>query len=101
MVTCDVRALENQTVIRRRVVVRGRVQGVFYRDTCQREARRRRVAGWVSNRDDGAVEAIFEGQQDAVEAMVNWARTGPRSAVVVETEVHEEPPEGMVGFQIR
>ena len=88
-------------MIRRRVVVRGRVQGVFYRDTCQREARRRHVAGWVSNRDDGAVEAVFEGPEDAVSAMVAWARSGPRSADVVDAEVHEEPPEGMVDFRIR
>ena len=88
-------------MIRRRVVVHGRVQGVFFRDTCQREARRRRVAGWVANRDDGAVEAVFEGDQSAVDAMVAWASAGPRSATVAETEVHEESPEGMVGFQIR
>lgn len=88
-------------MIRRRVVVRGRVQGVFFRDTCQREARRRRVAGWVSNRDDGAVEAVFEGDEDAVAAMVTWSKTGPRSATVAETEVFEELPEGMVGFHIR
>ena len=56
--------------------------------------------GW-RNRDDGAVEAVFEGDQSAVDAMVAWARTGPRSATVAETEVHEEAPEGMVGFRIR
>ncbi len=88
-------------MIRRRVVIHGRVQGVFFRDTCQREARRRRVAGWVGNREDGAVEAVFEGNEDSVAAMVAWAERGPRSATVAETEVYEESPEGMVGFQIR
>ena len=88
-------------MIRRRVVVRGRVQGVFFRDTCRREARRRGVSGWVSNRDDGAVEAVFEGSEDAVQEMVTWAESGPRSAVVVGTEVHEESPEGITGFEVR
>ena len=59
------------------------------------------MAGWVTNRDDGAVEAVFEGSQDAVRAMVAWAEAGPRSAVVVGTEVHEESPEGMTGFEVR
>ena len=77
------------------------MQGVFFRDTCRREARRRGVAGWVTNRDDGAVEAVFEGAEDQVAAMVAWASNGPRSAAVADTEVHEEPPDGVVGFSVR
>ena len=69
--------------VRRRVVVRGYVQGVFFRDTCRREASARGVGGWVTNRPDGAVEAVFEGEPDAVGAMVDWCRRGPRGADVV------------------
>ena len=62
------------STIRRRVVVRGRVQGVFFRDTCRREARFRGVTGWVRNAADGSVEAAFEGNPAAVEAMIDWSR---------------------------
>ena len=67
-------------VIRRRVVAQGRVQGVFFRDTCRREARGRRVSGWVTNREDGAVEAVFEGEAVRGEALIDWARRGPPQA---------------------
>jgi acylphosphatase len=86
---------------RSRVVVRGRVQGVFFRDTVRRKAESRGVAGWVTNRPDGAVEAVFEGEPDAVRSMVEFAREGPRSAEVAEVEVSEEEPEGLAGFEIR
>jgi acylphosphatase len=88
-------------VIRRRVVVSGQVQGVFFRDTCRREAVRRDVAGWVRNRGDGTVEAVFEGQPEAVDAMVAWARTGPPDAVVARVDVTDEPVDGAVGFAVR
>jgi acylphosphatase len=88
-------------VIRRRVVVSGRVQGVFFRDTCRREAARRGVAGWVRNRADGTVEAVFEGRPDAVDALVAWARTGPPDAAVTGVDVRAEPLEGATGFEIR
>lgn len=88
-------------MVRRRVVVSGRVQGVFFRDTARREAARRHVAGWVHNRADGSVEAVFEGPDDAVAAMVDWARTGPAHAWVERVEVTEEPVEGLTGFRIR
>ena len=69
-------------MIRRRVVVHGQVQGVFFRDTTRRQAESRGVAGWVRNRADGAVEAVFEGEPEAVESMLRLlparARTGPR-----------------------
>ncbi len=86
---------------RKRVVARGRVQGVFFRDTTRRRAESLGVAGWVSNRDDGAVEAVFEGEEDAVEAMVAFCRSGPGRAEVTDLEVAEEPPEGLSGFEVR
>jgi acylphosphatase len=88
-------------VIRRRVVVHGRVQGVFFRDTTRRMAESRGVAGWVTNRPDGAVEAVFEGDPDAVEAMVAFSREGPRGATVERVEFAEEEPESLSGFQVR
>jgi acylphosphatase len=88
------------TTIRRRIVVTGRVQGVFYRDTCRREADRHGVAGWVSNRPDGSVEAVLEGEAAAVEAVLGWARSGPPQASVAGVDVTEEPPEGEHGFRV-
>jgi acylphosphatase len=88
-------------VVRRRVVVHGHVQGVFFRDTARREAERRGVAGWVSNRPDGAVEAVFEGEPSDVEAMVDFCSSGPRGADVAQVEVDEEEPEGAAGFEVR
>jgi acylphosphatase len=88
-------------VIRRRVVAHGRVQGVFFRDTCRRQAWVHRVSGWVTNRGDGAVEAIFEGDAAAVQAMVDWARRGPARAHVIKLEIIEEEPRGELGFSVR
>jgi acylphosphatase len=87
--------------VRRRVVVRGSVQGVFFRDSCRREAASRGVAGWVSNRPDGAVEAVFEGEPDAVAALVDWCARGPRGADVDWVDDTSEQPEGLSGFRIR
>jgi acylphosphatase len=87
-------------MIRRRVQVTGRVQGVFFRDTCRREAAARGVAGWVTNRDDGSVEAAFEGSRDAVESMIDWCRRGPAHASVDRLDVSEEDPTGESGFAI-
>jgi acylphosphatase len=87
--------------VRRRVVVHGHVQGVFFRDTTRRQAQRRGVAGWVSNRPDGAVEAVFEGAPDAVGALVEFCERGPRGAVVQRVEASEEEPEGLSGFDVR
>lgn len=86
---------------RRRVIVHGHVQGVFFRDSTRREAERRSVAGWVRNRRDGAVEAVFEGQGGDVEAMVELCRRGPRGARVESVEVTDEPAEGLSGFEVR
>ncbi|AXT86751.1 acylphosphatase [Aeromicrobium sp. A1-2] len=79
-------------------MVRGTVQGVFFRASCQQEARRHRVSGWVSNRPDGSVEAVFEGDASAVEHLVEWCRTGPPRAVVESIQVTEEEPAGFSGF---
>ncbi|MGW2561747.1 acylphosphatase [Streptomyces sp. NPDC001514] len=88
-------------MVRKRVVVTGRVQGVFYRDTCRRVAQEYGVSGWVRNLEDGSVMAVFEGEPDAVETLVRWARQGPPAAVVDGVEVSEEQPEGLEGFEVR
>jgi acylphosphatase len=83
------------------VIVRGLVQGVFFRDSTRRLAQRHGVSGWVANRADGAVEAVFEGEADAVERLVALSREGPRGAQVESVEVTEEEPEGLSGFAVR
>jgi acylphosphatase len=83
------------------VVVEGRVQGVFFRESTRRAARSRGVDGWVSNRPDGAVEAVFEGDPDAVDAMVSLCERGPRGAEVSRVETFDEEPEGLTGFDVR
>lgn len=87
--------------MRRRVVAQGRVQGVFFRDSVRQRAQSRGVAGWVRNRQDGAVEAVFEGPPDAVQSLVEFSRSGPRSADVHDVEVIHEQPEGLAGFEVR
>ena len=94
------RDVGRSTTVRRRVVIRGRVQGVFFRDTCRREARSRGVTGWVRNAEDGSVEAVFEGEPAAVEAMINWSHRGPAGADVTALEVVEEPPQGEKRFRV-
>lgn len=88
-------------VIRKRVIVAGLVQGVFYRDTCRRKAAQEGVAGWVRNLPDGTVEAVFEGPPEAVERMLAWSRHGPSKAIVSHVAVHTEPPQELTGFAIR
>jgi acylphosphatase len=88
-------------VVRYRVLISGLVQGVSFRDACRRTAERQGVSGWVRNLQDGSVEAVFEGPADAVDALVEWSRHGPRLAVVKDVRVQAEPPEGSTGFQIR
>jgi acylphosphatase len=88
-------------VIRRHVIVHGRVQGVFFRGTVQRLARQHSVAGWVSNRWDGTVEAVFEGEPAAVERLVEFCRHGPRGAEVERIDVTNEEPEALTGFSVR
>ena len=87
--------------VRTRVIVAGIVQGVFFRDSTRRAALDHGVAGWVRNRPDYRVEAVFEGEPEAVEDMVAWARIGPQRAVVESLERYSEPPEGLIGFDVR
>ena len=88
-------------MIRRRAVIHGHVQGVFFRDATRRLAEREGVAGWVRNRSDGAVVAVFEGEPAAVERLVSFVREGPRGAQVERVDVAEEAPEGLRGFSVR
>ena len=88
--------------VRKRVVIRGDVQGVFFRDSTREEAESRGVRGWVRNRSDGAVEAVFEGAAAAVDAMVEWCRSGPSRAQVEAMDVSLEPEtDGFDGFEVR
>ncbi len=89
------------STVARRVVVRGRVQGVFFRDSTRREAASHGVGGWVRNRADGSVEAWFEGEPADVEAMVAWARSGPPRAEVSNVDVEEVAVEGLERFEVR
>jgi acylphosphatase len=88
-------------VVRKRVIVSGLVQGVFFRDSCRRAALGHRVAGWVRNRPDGTVEAVFEGPPPRVDRMVAWAWRGPTRAAVESITVYDEEPEGLDTFRIR
>jgi acylphosphatase len=87
--------------VRRRVVVHGFVQGVFFRDTVRRHAQSRGVAGWVRNNPDGTVEAVFEGEPEAVERLVSFVHEGPSGAIVERVDVVEEGDEGLSGFAVR
>ena len=91
----------NGSRVARRVVVQGDVQGVFFRDSAEQEASSRGVDGWVTNRSDGAVEALFEGDPDAVDALVEFCRSGPSQADVRDLDVTEVEPEGLSGFEVR
>jgi acylphosphatase len=94
-------AFQNGGVERRRVVVHGFVQGVGFRFAVERAANSRGVAGWVRNRPDGTVEAVFEGAREDVEALVDLCRRGPRGAEVERVDVATELPEGASGFRVR
>jgi acylphosphatase len=83
------------------VIVHGLVQGVFFRDTVRRQAQSRSVAGWVRNNPDGTVEAVFEGEPEAVERLVDLVHEGPRGAVVERVDVTDEEDEGLSGFSVR
>jgi acylphosphatase len=85
---------------RRHVWIAGRVQGVWFRETCRRQADTLGIAGWVRNRPDGRVEAVFEGSTTAVASMVAWCRSGPPRAEVTEVEIVDEPVAGDRGFVV-
>lgn len=78
----------------------GRVQGVWFRESCRRQAQAHHVAGLVENRSDGTVLAVFEGSDPAVAHMIAWCREGPTRALVTGVEVTEEPPEQLQGFRV-
>ncbi len=90
-----------EAVIRKRLVIRGRVQGVWFRGATQRQAHALGVAGWVRNCADGSVEAVFEGSPTLVAAAVAFCHEGPRTARVDHVECRNEPPEGLTHFSIR
>jgi acylphosphatase len=84
-----------------RVRVRGRVQGVFFRAEARARAESLGLAGWVRNAPDGSVEAVFEGEPERVESMVEWCRRGPDGAIVDDVEAGPEEPVGESGFRVR
>lgn len=86
--------------VRVRVVVSGRVQGVFFRSSCAEEARRLGLGGWVRNLLDGRVEAVFEGEEGAVAAMTGWCRRGPAGARVDRVDTETQEPAGTTTFAI-
>lgn len=87
-------------MIARLVKVHGYVQGVAFRASCQWEAQARGVAGWARNEADGTVSAWLEGEPEAVDAMVEWCRRGPRHAHVAHLDVKEVAPEGLRDFAV-
>jgi acylphosphatase len=88
-------------LVRRRVHVSGRVQGVWFRESCRDEAMAAGVVGWIRNLDDGRVEVVLEGAPAAVDAVVGWCRRGPRRARVNQVDVVDEAPVGEQGFRVR
>ena len=93
--------LVSDEVIRRRVTVHGRVQGVFFRDSTRERATAHGVNGWARNMPDGSVEAVLEGEPEAVQQVVRFLQSGPPHADVERIDVNEEDPEGLSGFSIR
>ena len=90
-----------EDTIRRHVTISGEVQGVFFRETARRKATEAGVAGWITNRSDGKVEAVFEGPAEAVEELVEYCREGPTAATVEDVDVQTEEPETLTGFDVR
>jgi acylphosphatase len=99
-ITITLTTVHDVGVIARQVRVRGDVQGVFFRATCQREAEARGVAGWARNERDGTVSAWFEGESKAVEAMIEWCRHGPRAARVTDIDVEVVAPQDKQRFDV-
>jgi len=93
--------IEKRTEKRSRIIVAGRVQGVFFRASSVQRAMALGVSGWVRNLPDGRVEIVAEGASDAVDALISWARRGPAAARVLSISVHDEPPRGESGFGVR
>jgi acylphosphatase len=87
--------------VRRHVTISGEVQGVFFRETARRKATEAGVAGWITNRSDGRVEAVFGGPAEAVDELVEFCRHGPTAATVEDVDVQTEEPESLSGFDVR
>jgi acylphosphatase len=90
-----------EDTVRRHVTISGEVQGVFFRETARRKATEAGVAGWITNRSDGRVEAVFEGPAEAVDELVEFCRQGPTAATVEDVDVQTEEPESLSGFDVR
>jgi acylphosphatase len=90
-----------EDTVRRHVTISGEVQGVFFRETARRKATEAGVAGWITNRSDGRVEAVFEGPAEAVDEIVEFCRVGPTAATVENVDVETEETEGLSGFDVR
>ncbi len=90
-----------EDTIRRHLMISGEVQGVFFRETARRKATEAGVAGWITNRPDGRVEAVFEGPAEAVDELVEFCRVGPTAATVETVDVETEETEGLSGFDVR
>jgi acylphosphatase len=88
-------------IVRRRLRVHGRVQGVFYRDSTRERARREGVSGWAKNCADGTVEVVLEGPEPAVSSVAAFCEVGPPQASVRDVEMRSEEPQGLSGFEIR
>jgi acylphosphatase len=86
--------------LRLHLSITGYVQGVSFRYSAQRQARSLGLSGWVRNAPDGSVEAVVEGEPEAVRSFVTWARSGPSGAAVDSLETEEEAPQGERGFRI-
>jgi len=93
-------SVESSNIVRARAIVEGRVQGVFYRDSCCREALRLGVRGWVRNRADRSVEVVAEGPRDRVDQLLDWCRQGPPRAVVSTISVTDEVPRAEREFRV-
>ena len=87
-------------MIRRRLLISGRVQGIGYRWSCRRVAESAGVSGWCRNLSDGRVEVALEGDPEAVERVVSWCRRGPSRAEVTDVDVRDEPPQGETDFRL-
>ena len=92
--------MDEQPVVGKRVTVHGRVQGVFFRDSCRAEAEQAGVTGWVRNEDDGTVTAQLEGPADAVDHVVAWCQTGPPRARVRRIDVNDTVPTAATTFEV-
>ncbi len=93
--------MDNARLVRRSVIVRGRVQGVFFRASVRDAATRGGVGGWVRNRADGSLEVHAEGSAHAVNEIIEFCRVGPRHAVVTDVSIADEEPVGETHFVVR